>query len=88
MPLIYKIDVLVALREKGYNTNYIRKHKLISEGSMQNMREQKPISWTTLETLCKYLELQSGDILEYIPEDEGILSSIKLSRSQKAGTTP
>lgn len=68
MPLIYKIDVLAAMKARGYNTNYVRKNKLMAESAMQNLREDNPISWATLETLCKYLELQPGDILEYIPE--------------------
>ena len=32
MPLVYKIDVLSALKEKGYNTSVLRKEKLLAEG--------------------------------------------------------
>ena len=31
MPITYKIDVISALKEKGYNTNILRKEKLLAE---------------------------------------------------------
>ena len=34
MPIIYKTDILLALKEAGYNTNRIRKEKLLSEGCL------------------------------------------------------
>ncbi len=68
MPLSYKFDVLNALKEKGYNTGKLRKDKLIAEGVIQSLRDKKPISWSNLEKLCKLLECQPGDIIEYIEE--------------------
>ena len=43
MPIIYKTDILAALKEAGYNTNRIRKEKLLSEGVLQSLREKKYI---------------------------------------------
>ena len=37
MPMIYKLDVLSALKEAGYNTNRIRKEKLIGEAMLQKI---------------------------------------------------
>ena len=65
MPLKYKINVLVALKEKGYNTNRLRKDHLLSEGAIQSLREEKPISWANIEKLCHLLQCQPGDILEF-----------------------
>lgn len=65
MPLSYKIDVLAALKAKGYNTNTLRKEKLLSEGAIQSIREGKPISWSNVEKVCALLECQPGDILIY-----------------------
>lgn len=65
MPLSYKIDVLAALKAKGYNTNTLRKEKLLSEGAIQSIREGKPISWSNVEKVCALLEFQPGDILIY-----------------------
>ena len=68
MPLLYKLDVLSALNEVGYTTYQIRKNKLLSESTVQKLREGKPISWENIETLCKLLNCQPNDIIEYIPD--------------------
>ena len=39
MPLVYKIDVLSALKEAGYNTNKIRTEGLLSQSTLQKLRE-------------------------------------------------
>lgn len=66
MALAYKIDILVALKEKGYNTTILRKNKLLAEGVIQSLREKKPISWTNISKVCELLECQPGDILEFL----------------------
>ena len=68
MPLLYKLDVLSALKEVGYTKYQIRKNKLLSESTVQKLREGKPISWENIETLCKLLNCQPNDIIEYIPD--------------------
>ena len=68
MPLRYKIDVMQALKEKGYNTNRARKEKLLSESVLQKLRHSEPVSWSNIEQLCNLLECQPGDILEYMPD--------------------
>ena len=68
MPLRYKIDVLQALKDKGYNTNTLRKNKLLAEGALQRLRHSEPVSWSSLAHICKLLECQPADILEYIPD--------------------
>ena len=68
MPIIYKIDVMQALKDKGYNTNRIRKERIIGEAMLQKLREKKLVSWATLETLCKILKCQPADLIEYVEE--------------------
>lgn len=68
MPLRYKIDVLAALKEKGYNTNRIRTEGLLSQSTLQKFRNNQSISWENLETLCKLLECQPSDIIEYVED--------------------
>ena len=65
MPMRYKIDVLNALKEKGYNTTKIRAEGLLSQCTLQKFRNQQGVSWENLETLCRLLECQPGDLLEY-----------------------
>ena len=69
MPIIYKIDILVALKEAGYNTNRIRKEKLLSEGVLQSLREKKYISMENLSRVCALLNCQPGDLIEYVQEN-------------------
>ena len=72
MPLRYKIDVLNALKEKGYNTNKIRTEGLLSQSTLQKFRNQQGVSWENLETLCRLLDCQPGDLMEYIKEPEEV----------------
>lgn len=68
MPLQYKVDVLAALKEKGYNTNKIRTESLLSQSTLQKFRNKQGVSWENLETLCKLLECQPADLIEYVKE--------------------
>lgn len=68
MPLRYKIDVLEALKEKGYSSTRLRKEKLMGESYMTQLRRGEMVSWKTIETICKLLDCQPGDLVEYVPE--------------------
>lgn len=70
MSLVYKIDVLATLKEQGFNTNRLRKEKLLAEGVIQALRGKKPISWINIERLCKLLKCQPNDILQYIEDTD------------------
>ena len=68
MPIVYKIDVLAALKEAGYNTTKIRKDKIMGEAMLQKLRSGQMVSWATLETLCELLNCQPADLIEYVKE--------------------
>ena len=70
MPVRYKIDVLSALKDAGYNTNRIRKEKLFGESTLQQFRRNEIVSWKNICTICKCLNCQIGDIVEYFPEQD------------------
>ena len=65
MPIVYKTDILSALKEAGYNTNRIRKEKLLSEGVLQSLRSQKYISMENLARVCALLDCQPGDLIAF-----------------------
>ena len=67
--LKYKIDILQALKEKGYTSYKIRKDKLIGEAQLTKIRKGDIASKETLNTICKLLKCQPGDILEYVEVD-------------------
>ncbi|MBQ3010566.1 MAG: helix-turn-helix transcriptional regulator [Oscillospiraceae bacterium] len=69
MPIQYKIDVLSALKEAGFNTNRLRKEKLLSEGVIQALRENRYVSMQNLSKICELLDCQPGDLMEYVREE-------------------
>ena len=66
--LKYKIDVLAALKEKGYNTNKIRKEKIMGEAMLQKIRNGEMVSWSVFEKLCDLLDYQPADLIEYVKQ--------------------
>lgn len=69
MALRYKISVLDALKEKGYSSYTLRREKLLSESTIQKLRVGEGVAWDNLETLCKLLDCDISDIIEYVKED-------------------
>jgi len=67
MPLQYKINVLAALKEKGYNTNRIRTEGLLSQSTLQKLREGRGVAWENLEKICELLGCQPADIIGFVP---------------------
>lgn len=68
--LKYKINILNKLKEKGYTSYKIRQEKLIGEAQLTKIRSGEIASKETLNTICKLLNCQPGDIMEYVPDDE------------------
>lgn len=68
MPLKYKIDILEALKDAGYSSTRLRKEKLMGESYMTQIRRGEMVSWKTIETICRLLDCQPGDLVEYAPD--------------------
>jgi putative transcriptional regulator len=62
----YRLDVILALKAKGYTTYKLRKEKLLSESTIQKLRNQRSVSWDNINSICKLLNCQPGELLEYI----------------------
>lgn len=60
--------LIAAMKDKGLTTYRIRKEKIISENTLQNIRNGGEIGTTTIGKLCEALDCQPGDILEYKPD--------------------
>jgi putative transcriptional regulator len=69
MGMKYKIDIIAALKDAGYNTNRIRKEKIMGEAMLQKIRSGQMVSWATMETLCELLNCQPADLIEYVKEN-------------------
>lgn len=70
MAIRYKIDVMAALKEKGYSSTRIRDEKLIGQSYLQQLRHGELVSWKTIDTICKLLECNVGDIVEFVEDAE------------------
>ena len=66
----YKIDIMKSLAERGFTANRMRREKILSESTMQNLRRGGNITIETLNVICIILRCQPSDILEIVPTDE------------------
>lgn len=67
--LTYKIDVIETLKESGYNSTRILKENVLSQSAMQKIRKGEMVGIKTLEQLCKLLDMQPGNIVKYIDDN-------------------
>ena len=65
----YKIEILPALKAAGYSTNKIRTDKLMGQATLQQLRHGELASWKTIDTVCRLLDCQPGDLLEYVADE-------------------
>ncbi|WP_106766126.1 helix-turn-helix domain-containing protein [Paenibacillus faecalis] len=69
MAIIIRLDRVLADRKMKLND--LAKIAGISNVNLSNLKtgKVKAIRFSTLEVICKTLECQPGDLLEYIPEE-------------------
>lgn len=68
MPIRYN-KLMNLLKEKGYTTYKIRKENLIGQGTLTAIKNGTGgLDSKTLARLCKVLECQPGDIMEYVED--------------------
>ena len=65
----YRMEILPALKAAGYSTNKIRTDKLMGQATLQQLRHGELASWKTIDTVCRLLDCQPGDLLEYVPDE-------------------
>lgn len=68
MPIRFKMDILAALKDAGYSSARLRKEKLMGEATIQQLRHSELVSWKNIETICRLLDCQPGDIIEYVAD--------------------
>jgi putative transcriptional regulator len=66
--IVYRFDVLEKLKSSGHSTYKLRKDKIMGEATIQQLRNNQLVSWATIDTICRLLNCQPGDILEYTEE--------------------
>ena len=70
MPIVPTLDRVLA--ERGVSSRELARRVGISEVNLSRIKTGKvsAIRFSTLEALCRELDCQPGDLLEYVP-DEG-----------------
>jgi putative transcriptional regulator len=68
MPVIVNIDVMVARRKMSSHELSDRVGITPANLSILKTGKAKAVRFSTLEALCRALECQPGDILEYVGE--------------------
>lgn len=87
--LRYKMDVLQELKTIGFSAYKLRKDKIMGEAQIQKIRTGEIASKETLNTLCKLLNCQPGDIIEYVPdEDSATVGVVKTSETDNNAQNP
>lgn len=70
MPIVINVDVMLAKRKM--HSGELAEKIGISAANLSILKtgKAKAIRFTTLEAICKALDCQPGDILEYVPSKE------------------
>lgn len=68
MSIIVNLDVMMAKRKMSLNELSNKVDLTLSNLSILKTGKAKAIRFTTLEAICKALDCQPGDILEYTDE--------------------
>jgi len=70
MPIILHLDMMLVRRK--IKSNELARAVGITESNLSSIKSGriKGIRFSTLESICRHLRCQPGDILEYIPEDD------------------
>ncbi|SFO46755.1 putative transcriptional regulator [Chitinophaga sp. YR627] len=70
MPIIVNLDVMMAKRKISLNELSERVDLTLSNLSILKTGKAKAIRFSTLEAICRALDCQPGDILEYVNEEK------------------
>ncbi|HEX6914826.1 MAG TPA: helix-turn-helix transcriptional regulator [Chitinophagaceae bacterium] len=68
MPIIVNLDVMMAKRKISLNELSERVDLTLSNLSILKTGKARAIRFSTLEAICKALDCQPGEILEYVSD--------------------
>ena len=71
MPIIVNVDVMLARRKMSSGELAERIGISPTNLSILQTGKAKAVRFTTLDAICKALDCQPGDILEYRPDNNG-----------------
>ena len=68
MPIVVNLDVVMARRKMSLNELAAKLDLTLANLSILKNNHAKAVRFSTLEAICKALDCQPGDILEFVPE--------------------
>jgi putative transcriptional regulator len=68
MPIIIRLDVVMAQRKMSLSELAEKVDLTLANLSVLKNDHAKAIRFSTLEAICRALDCQPGDILEYVPQ--------------------
>lgn len=71
MPIVVNLDVMMARRKISLNELSEKVDLTLSNLSILKTGKAKAIRFSTLDAICKALDCQPGDILEWVEEGKG-----------------
>lgn len=70
MAIVINLDVIMAKRKMGLTELSKEVDVTMANLSILKNNKAKAIRFTTLEAICRALDCQPGDILEYVPDED------------------
>lgn len=70
MAIVVNLDVMMAKRKMSVTELANKVDITMANLSILKNNRAKAVRFTTLDAICKALDCQPGDILEYVKEDE------------------
>ena len=70
MGIVVNLDVMMAKRKMSLGELAQRVDITMANLSILKNNKARAVRFSTLEVICKALDCQPGDILEYVPEEE------------------
>ena len=70
MPIVVHLDVMLARRKMSLGELSQRVDITLANLSILKNDHAKAVRFTTLEAICRALDCQPGDLLEYVPDRE------------------
>ena len=68
MPIVVNLDVMMAKRKMSLGELSAKVDLTLANLSILINNHAKAVRFSTLEALCRALDCQPGDILEYVPD--------------------
>ena len=70
MAIVINLDVMMAKRKMGLTELSKEVDVTMANLSILKNNKAKAIRFTTFEAICRALDCQPGDILEYVPDED------------------